>query len=272
MHDADVWTAAVVSIVAAVSTHHVCGSCTQRVIQPAPLTSEGAGAIDGHVHLEYHQLIVCVSGNFVAAIDGRSWVASPFIAVWIPAGTMHSVHTARTSTLRSAYICARHSPPVPTRPTLFRSTDLLVGLLDHLARTEPGSGSEREALAVLMASVETMTTSIEIQLPRDERALAVAIALLADPSDSRALPDWGRTVAASVRTLSRLFVNETGMTFVEWRRTVRLHSSVAHLTAGETVAVAAHRVGYESASAYIEAFRRWTGTTPQAFARDRREA
>lgn len=249
-----------------------CGACPQRVIQPPPLVSTGPGGIDGHVHLEHHQLIVCQTGTFVIEIGGRSWVASPSVAVWIPAGTYHSLHTARASSLASAYLCARHTVGGPTQPTLLRATDLLAGLLGHLDNVSPGSREEREAASVLIASIDPLGLAVDIRLPRDERALAIGVALLANPSDPRSLTAWGRTVSASVRTLSRLFVAETGLTFVQWRSRVRLQSSLAHLADGASVAVTAHRVGYGTASAYIEAFRRWTGTTPHAFAHERRGA
>src|SRR3546814_15737161 len=56
--------------------------------------------------------------------------------------------------------------------------------------------------------------------PRDARLKRIAEALLADPADNRALGDWAKAAAASERTLARLFVRETGMTFGAWREQI----------------------------------------------------
>src|SRR3546814_3966472 len=63
--------------------------------------------------------------------------------------------------------------------------------------------------------------------PRDVRLKRIAEALLADPADNRALGDWAKAAAASERTLARLFVRETGMTFGAWRERLRLTAAVA---------------------------------------------
>jgi hypothetical protein len=49
---------------------------------------------------------------------------------------------------------------------------------------------------------------------------------------------------ASARTLARLFRRETGMSFQEWRRQLRLTEGLAALSEGETPARVAAAVGY----------------------------
>lgn len=50
-------------------------------------------------------------------------------------------------------------------------------------------------------------------LPTDPLALVVAQALVNAPADDRQLTDWARIANASVRTLSRLFLHQTGLSF-----------------------------------------------------------
>jgi AraC-like DNA-binding protein len=89
-----------------------------------------------------------------------------------------------------------------------------------------------------------------------------------DPADDRTLAEWGREVGASSRTLSREFLSDTGLPFARWRALVRLHSAMEALGTGETVSEVARKVGYESASAFVAAFKRETGITPARYFRE----
>jgi len=50
----------------------------------------------------------------------------------------------------------------------------------------------------------------------------VAATLVADPADPRDLDEYATIAGASVRTLARLFRAETGMSFQQWRRQLRM--------------------------------------------------
>ncbi len=75
-------------------------------------------------------------------------------------------------------------------------------------------------------------------------------------------------VGASARTLERGFLAGTGVPFGRWRSLLRLQSAIPALAAGDPVGAVARRVGYESPSAFVAAFRRETGSTPAAYFRD----
>src|SRR3546814_8370581 len=89
-------------------------------------------------------------------------------------------------------------------------------------------------------------TTLYLPHPRDVRLKRIAEALLADPADNRALGDWAKAAAASERTLARLFVRETGMTFGAWRERLRLTAAVARLAEGQPVTSVAFDLGYQS--------------------------
>jgi AraC-like DNA-binding protein len=108
-------------------------------------------------------------------------------------------------------------------------------------------------------------TNIDVRIPADERARAVAQSLFGNPADGRTLADWGRDVGASERTLARAFLADTGLSFGQWRGLLRVRAATVALATGEPVARVARQVGYESTSAFVAAFRRATGTTPAAY-------
>ena len=84
----------------------------------------------------------------------------------------------------------------------------------------------------------------------------MAQTLRADPADRRTLQEWGQQVAASGRTLARAFVAETGVPFGRWRTLLRLQAALPMLADGEPVSRVAGRVGYDTPSAFVAAFRR----------------
>ncbi len=67
---------------------------------------------------------------------------------------------------------------------------------------------------------------------------------------------------ASKRTVERLFVRETGLTFGRWRQQLRLMQALRFLAEGKKVSHAAYEAGYGTPSAFIFVFRRILGATP----------
>ena len=110
-------------------------------------------------------------------------------------------------------------------------------------------------------------TTIHVRMPADDRARQVADGIAADPADGRTLAEWGHDVGASERTLARAFLADTGMSFGRWRTLLRVQAALAALARGEPVGNVARHVGYDSDSAFVQAFRRETGVTPAAYFR-----
>ena len=88
-------------------------------------------------------------------------------------------------------------------------------------------------------------------MPRDPRARTIAERLIADPADSRELAAWADDVHAGVRTLSRLFLSETGLSFASWRTQVRIHAAIQLLAGRDDGRRRRATVGYRKTSAFI---------------------
>jgi AraC-like DNA-binding protein len=88
---------------------------------------------------------------------------------------------------------------------------------------------------------------------------------LADPANDLPLADLARASGASLRTLQRRFLEETGMPLAEWRQSARLMQAAAHLLDGDSITSAALQAGYAGTSAFIHAFKKKLGETPTSF-------
>ena len=220
-----------------------------------------------HTH-EDHQLAWAMSGVLSVLTDGATWVLPPTRALWIPAGIRHETASdGLAATMRSLYIRPGLSPVTWTEPTPVAASPLLAELIGYLGGDlAAGHRAHAEALLADLLTPVPVTT-IGVRLPSAPVARQVAEALRADPADRRTLREWGRQVGASERTLARAFAAEAGVPFGRWRTLLRLQAALSLLAAGEAVGRVAGRVGYDTPSAFVAAFRRETGQTPGSFFR-----
>jgi AraC-like DNA-binding protein/quercetin dioxygenase-like cupin family protein len=222
---------------------------------------------DWHTHAD-HQLAWAASGVLTVRTQASAWVLPPTRALWIPAGLRHETLSAGTATMRSAYVRPARCPINWAEPTPVSASPLLAELIDYLADPDLEASRRTNAEAVLVDLLHPVAmTTIEVRMPADDRARKVADAIVADPADGRTLAEWGHDVGASERTLARAFLAETGVSFGRWRTLLRVQTALAALAQGEPVGNVARRVGYDSDSAFVQAFRRETGVTPAAYFR-----
>ena len=121
---------------------------------------------------------------------------------------------------------------------------LVAELLGYLEDPAVGGDRRQHAEALLLDVVRPVPmTTVQVRMPVEERASRVARGLEELPSDGRTVGEWGREVGASGRTLERLFLAETGVTFGRWRALLRVQTAIVRLAAGESVANASPQVG-----------------------------
>jgi AraC-like DNA-binding protein len=106
---------------------------------------------------------------------------------------------------------------------------------------------------------------LHLPMPQEPRLRTLCLALLAAPGDQRTLADWARTVHASERTVARLFLSQTGLSFGAWRQQARVLEAMARLGGGAQVTQVAFDLGYDSVSAFSAMFRRAAGASPSTF-------
>jgi AraC-like DNA-binding protein len=220
---------------------------------------------DAHDH-PTHQLAWAESGVLTMGTADSTWVLPRSRGLWMPAGLLHTTGAAVAGTLCSLYFRPAACPIEWRVPTVVAVSPMLGELITYLTDPNLGDQPRRRAEAVVFDLLEPATTAtLHARVPTDERGRHVVDALVADPADSRTLDEWGRVAGASARTLARIFVNETGMSFSRWRTELRLAASLPLLADGVAVSSVARQVGYANPSAFIAAFRRAVGVSPRSY-------
>ncbi|MFJ9542247.1 AraC family transcriptional regulator [Streptomyces sp. NPDC101225] len=228
------------------------------------------GTSAAHSHPRGH-LVYAARGVLTVHTERGTWIVPANRVAWIPAGFTHH-HRAHGSTdMRILFLPSSLTRLTPGHPAVFTASGLVRELLLTLTgprfRDRSGPDHDRAAHARLRrVLVDELRAAPEQPLrlpePRDDRLRAVARILRERPSDNTSLADLGRTIGAGSRTLSRLFHDELGMTFYEWRTQLRIHHALVLLADGHDTTRVAHACGWANPSGFIAAFTRIVGTTP----------
>lgn len=228
-----------------------------------------AGAhVPDHAHGS-DQLIYAIEGMMEVTSRQSVWVIPPQFALWIPAETPHRIRMAGMVRMRTLYF----RPGVVARPLrnglVLHISSLLRELILEAVRIEQlhTQNAYETALSGMLAHQLEQATAAPtfVTLPVEPRALAVAHAILRNPSESATLADLCADAGVSIRTVQRIFRREVGIDLDSWRRQARLTKAMQLLVAGGSVKEVCFAVGYAQPSAFVQAFRRLFGATPKAW-------
>jgi AraC-like DNA-binding protein len=224
--------------------------------------------IPAHSH-DWHQLVYATTGVMSVGTAHGSWVIPPHRAVWVPAGIEHKIEMCGSVWMQTVYLATYLSRLLPRSCCAVNVSPLLRELIVHvvkmrmLDRTVP---AHARLIGVLLDQIEVLPVMpLQLPLPRDPRAQRVTAWLHDHPDAPGLLKQLARQAGCSRRTLERVFLTETGLTFGRWRQQLRLLHALRLLAAGKAVTAVALDVGYDSPSAFIAMFRRSLGTTPSRY-------
>jgi len=219
-----------------------------------------------HAH-EWVQLSYATRGVLGVRTRQGSYLAPPQRAIWIPPGLEHSVVTTERTQMRSLYIDPAAAPWGWPQCRVLAVTPLvreLIRVVTRLPEDYNEEGPAARLVAVLLDQLaELKEVLFSLPLPVDERLAQVSAQLESQPDDQRTLNELAQGAGLSGRTLTRLFLRDTGLSFRAWRRRLRLLKSLDGLEAGDSVTKVSLDSGYTSTSAFIAAFRREFGVTPR---------
>jgi AraC-like DNA-binding protein len=223
-----------------------------------------------HSHARGHLVYAARGVLSIHAPCGTSMVPANRVA-WTPAGVMHYHRAYGQTDMRILFLPVSLARLLPRDPAVLPVSPLAREAL--LALTGPRNdatdahrflaGARARLRRVLLDELQA-ASELPLQLPepRDDRLQAIARRLYERPGDKAPLTELGRAIGASPRTLSRLFHDELGMTFHEWRTQVRVHYALVLLADGHPTTDVSLACGWANPSHFIAAFTKITGTSP----------
>ncbi|HHX33701.1 MAG TPA: AraC family transcriptional regulator [Gammaproteobacteria bacterium] len=204
----------------------------------------------------------------VQTAQGR-FIAPPQRAVWIPAGIKHRVQCSAHTQIRSLYIDNQALTVVPHNCRVVEVSPLLKELIRAFGELpveyDQSSAEGRLAAVLLDQLTHAPDMGLMLPLPTDKRLQKIVAQLQKHPDATDTLSQWAQRLHVSEKTLSRLFSEQTGLTFRLWRQRLRLLNALPLLEQKQPVTEVALACGYESISAFIAAFRQHFGSTPGEF-------
>ncbi|MDB5750359.1 MAG: AraC family transcriptional regulator [Ramlibacter sp.] len=237
-------------------------------------------AADAHFDPHRHpwaQLAYCATGivQVSAAAPDRShgdvtYIVPPSRAVWIAPQALHSVHVLEAAEFRTLYVDASVTPAGWSGCRALVVSPLLRELVPAL--DEAGLPRSREALLTALVLEELASAPAQplgVPLPPaqtgDKRLRALCEAVLRAPAQRGTLARWAADVGASERTMARLFREQLGTSYQQWRLQAVLAHALPLLARGTPVSQVAAASGYASDSAFTAMFKAAMGQPPSRF-------
>ncbi len=217
------------------------------------------------------QFLYATNGVMAVSTPDGAWVAPPERAVWIPAGTPHSVRMVGAVQTRSVLIephaCQARGPicqVVGVSPLL---RQLLVAAADLPINYDE---SDRDGLVMNLLIAEINRAPLiplAVPFPAHAALARLCHAFLGRPRATATIDQWAGALAMNRRSFTRLFRRETGMSFAEWRQQACLSVALPKLAAGEPVTAIAFDLGYDGPGNFTTMFKRVVGVPPSRYLR-----
>lgn len=208
-----------------------------------------------HEHPEPH-LIYVVGGQAVATVDDHRVLLHRHEALWLEPGVPHAVETRAGGMVLGPLLEADCAPP-----GRFRRVGVLPDLVDLMTRVLVAAPSTPAHVEPFRRAIGTVLRRqamdyFSLVAPRHPVAAAVARSAVAT---QRPLEQLAVQHRISQRQLLRIFLDETGLPFHQWRVRARLNPAVAHLLVGGGIPSAAMIAGYGTRTGFLRALSRETG-------------
>lgn len=237
-----------------------------------------------HVH-PWAQLTFSATGVLRLNTAHSTYIVPPSRVVWVPPGVEHAITVVEDADMRTVYF---HQPdgrcgPDPHRQEngewrhcrVLEVSDLLRALVLELDTRADGHGGaptgdelhREHHLSALVCDELRRARAVRlgVDLPADKRLRTLCQAVVDDPTRHATLDAWARDVGASPRTVARLFRQQLGTSFVQWRQQVLLAKALSLAARRLPMSHIAAELGYASASAFTAMVRRSVGTPPSQF-------
>lgn len=229
-----------------------------------------AGGLESefHTHVE-SQLLFQVRGELTCEASNALWIVPPQSALWVPGGVSHRIRGRAPLEGYSVFVERRAGANLPQECCAVSVSALFRELLFRLA-TRPAQydleGPDARLVGVLLDELAAARVeNHRLPMPTEPRLRRLVEAIVANPADASTADMWARRVGIGERTLNRLLVKETGLSFGRWRQQLHITLAIQRMARGASVQQVATDLGYGSASSFVTMFRKALGASPARY-------
>lgn len=231
----------------------------------------GAVELEAHSHRK-GQFILVQRGALTCEVDGGLWMVPPRSALWIPGGAVHAIKGSGIEGY-AAFIASDRAGHLPRSCCALSATPLMRELLSRACDFPlyyDEDGPEARIVAVLLDEVAgAQVEKLHLPMPGDGRLRGLIEQMIAAPAQRATMEVWARKGGLSERTLARLILRETGMSFGRWRQQLSVMLAIKAMADGATIQQVAADLGYESMPSFVTMFRKVLGSPPGRYMAER---
>jgi len=219
------------------------------------------------------QLMYTLRGVIHCQIEAGIWIVPPQCALWIPGGMSHAARGSGEAQVYCLLIDPDAAGALPPQCCTLSVSGLLHELISKAVSFPPmyeEDGAQGRLIRTLLDELaQAPIEDLHLPMPQDPRLRRLADSLLAAPGDKASLGQWAVRIGMSERSMTRLLLEEFGLSFGRWRRQLHVILSLQRLARGDSVQRVALDLGYENASGFITMFRKAVGQPPARYLADR---
>ncbi|MDE1461648.1 AraC family transcriptional regulator [Spartinivicinus poritis] len=240
----------------------------QWLVEPRSVDMPPKHFVASHQH-PWGQFLFAVEGLICVKTEAGTFLVPPQQGVWVPSYTDHEIFTLSGAKFRSLYIAKRCSEKLNRPTSVIQVTALLreviLAITNIPVKGKPDSVTKHLWLVLYDCLKSAESVPLNLPVPQDSRLTKLVNRLLQHPTDSQSLEAWGVQLGASARTIRRIFLNQTQMSFSEWKQRLKVLKAIELMIAGMTVTEVAFELKYESSAAFINMFKRQMGLSPKSY-------
>lgn len=221
-------------------------------------------------HAHKRGQLFCIESGFVQVdTQEASWLLPSLRAGWIPPNTDHQIRVNDVTSGYTLFVRPDQCANLPEFPCVIALNEVLAILLKRASNWEFNMNLSPEQLAISTVILNEIRAapkeSLFIPIPKNEKLKKVTQDILENLESDLTIVELAYKYAMSESTLRRLFLNDLGINFSQWKQQAKLSKACELLANHTSVAEITDLLGYNSTSNFIAMFRKAFGYPPKQY-------
>jgi len=211
------------------------------------------------------QFVYAYKGAIQIKANGVETYLPSMQAIWIPAGTTHSLRATELVSYVSVFIDPVYCQSFLKTCKVIQSNllihELILNSVEFNSNYKVASPEFRLSQVLIDQIKGLQEKQLGLVLPHSIQLVRVINDFISRPLITHSLTDYANRYGASLRTLQRRFKLETGMSFTRWQQYFLAYRAIEQLALGHSLAKISYELGYCNLSAFSQMFKRVIGVT-----------